>query len=334
MTIKSIEQLEDMLSEPSEGVIETLGRLEGDIIILGVGGKMGPSLARMAKRAAPDKKVIGVDLFPAGDHGLPGLGIETIKCNLLDPEQLASLPDAPNVVFMAGMKFGSTGQEALTWAMNAFLPGMVAQKYSKSKIVAFSTGNIYGLAPIALGGPLESDPPNPTGEYATSALGRERIFEHFSRTLGIPTAIIRLNYANELRYGVLVDVAQKVWAGETIDVTMGHANVIWQGDAISMTLQAFAHVASPPFVVNVAGPELISIRRVAEEYGAIMGKQVTFTGTEAQDALLSNGRLGHKLFGCPKVSVGQMVAWIADWVMSGGASLGKPTHFESRDGKF
>ena len=341
MTIKSIEQLEDMLSEPSQGVIETLGRLEGDILTLGVGGKMGPSLARMAKRAAPDKKIIGVDLFPSpmdrgrpGDHGLPKFGIETIKCNLLDPEQLASLPDAPNVVFMVGMKFGSTGQEALTWAMNAFLPGMVAQKYSKSKIVAFSTGNIYGLSPLALGGSVESDAPNPTGEYATSALGRERIFEHFSRTLGIPTAIIRLNYANELRYGVLVDVAQKVWAGETIDLTMGNANVIWQGDAISMTLQAFDHVASPPFVVNIAGPELISIRRVAEEFGAIMGKSVSFTGTEAQDALLSNGRLGHKLFGCPKVSVADMVAWIADWVMSGGASLGKPTHFESRDGKF
>ncbi|HET6453930.1 MAG TPA: NAD-dependent epimerase/dehydratase family protein, partial [Armatimonadota bacterium] len=259
MTIKSIEQLEDMLSEPSEGVVHTLGRLEGDIIILGVGGKMGPSLARMARRAAPDKKVIGVDLFPSpmdrgrpGDQGLPGFGIETIKCNLLDPEQLAGLPDAPNVIFMVGMKFGSTGQEALTWAMNAFLPGMVAQKYSKSKILAFSTGNIYGLTPIALGGPLENDPPNPTGEYATSALGRERIFEHFSRTLGIPIAIIRLNYANELRYGVLVDVAQKVWAGETIDLTMGNANVIWQGDAISMTLQAFDHVASPPFVVNIA----------------------------------------------------------------------------------
>jgi nucleoside-diphosphate-sugar epimerase len=334
MTIKSIEQLEDMLSRPSEGVIETLGRLEGDILILGVGGQMGPSLARMAKRAAPDKKVIGVDLFPAGDQGLPEFGVETIKCNLLDPNQLASLPDAPNVVFMVGMKFGSTGQEALTWAMNAFLPGMVAQKYSKSKIVAFSTGNIYGLTPVSAGGSVESDPPNPAGEYATSALGRERIFEHFSRTLGIPTAIIRLNYANELRYGVLVDVAQKVWAGETIDVTMGNANVIWQGDAIAMTLQAFDNVASPPFIVNVAGPELISIRRVAEEFGAIMGKQPTFSGTEAQDALLSNGRLGHKLFGCPKVGVAEMVAWIADWVMSGRESLGKPTHFESRNGKF
>ena len=334
MTIKSVEQLEDMLSRPSDSVVEALGKLEGDIIILGVGGKMGPSLARMAKRAAPDKKVIGVDLFPSGDHDLPKFGIETIKCNLLDPQQLNALPDAPNVIFMVGMKFGSTGQEALTWAMNAFLPGMVAQKYSKSKIVAFSTGNIYGLSPLSLGGSVESDAPNPTGEYATSALGRERIFEHFSRTLGIPTAIIRLNYANELRYGVLVDVAQKVWAGETIDLTMGNANVIWQGDAISMTLQAFAHVASPPFVVNVVGPELISIRRVAEEYGVIMGKEATFSGVEAQDALLSNGRLGHKLFGYPKVSVREMIGWIADWVMSGGASLGKPTHFESRDGKF
>lgn len=340
MTIKSIEELEEMISRPTEGAVEALRRVDGDMILLGVGGKMGPSLARMAKRAdesaGMERRIIGVDLFPSGNHDekLRAVGIETIKCDLLDSDQLAKLPDAPNVIFMVGMKFGSTGQESLTWAMNAFLPGLVAQKYRKSRIVVFSTGNIYGLAPVALGGPLESAPPNPVGEYAISALGRERIFEHFSRSLGIPTAIIRLNYSIEMRYGVLVDLAQKVLAGEAIDLTMGSANVIWQGDANAMVLQSFGCVSSPPFIVNVAGQEMVSIRRVAEQFGELMGKKVTLEGTESPDALLSNGQLGYRLFGHPQVSVQQMVRWIADWVMRGGESLGKPTHFESRDGRF
>ena len=338
--IANVEQLEEMISRPTEGVVEALRRLDGDMIVLGVGGKMGPSLVRMAKRAdesaGTKRRIIGVDLFPSGnqDEKLRAVGIETIKCDLLDSDQLAKLPDAPNVIFMVGMKFGSTGQESLTWAMNAFLPGLVAQKYRKSRIVVFSTGNIYGLTPVALGGPVESAAPNPVGEYAISALGRERIFEHFSRSLGIPTAIIRLNYSIEMRYGVLVDLAQKVLAGETVDLTMGHANVIWQGDANAMVLQSFGCVSSPPFVVNVAGPEIISIRQIAEQFGELMGKEVAFSGTESPDALLSNGQLGHRLFGHPQVSVRQMVQWIADWVMRGGESLGKPTHFESRDGRF
>jgi len=338
--VHSVEQLEDMLSEPSDGVVETLGRIDGDIIVLGVGGKIGPSLARMLRRASDaagvHRRVIGVDLFPSGDQQsrLQSVGIETIRCDLLDPDQLQELPDAAGVIFMVGMKFGSTGQEALTWALNAYLPGTVAQKYRGSRIIAFSTGNIYGLTPVSLGGAVETDPPNPQGDYAMSALGRERIFEHFSRSLGIPTALIRLNYAAELRYGVLVDIAQHVLAGEPVDLAMGNVNVMWQADAVRMTLRAFDYASSPPFVLNVAGPELVSVRRAAEQFGSIMGKPVTFTGTESQDALLSSGQLGHKLFGYPQVSAQQMIHWIADWVARGGESLGKPTHFESRSGRF
>jgi len=338
--IRDLDQLEDMISEPSPGVIDALGRLPGDIIVLGVGGKMGPSLARMAKRASEAagsaRRVIGVSTFSSGDQQsrLESIGVETIKCNLLDRAELEKLPDAPNVVFMVGMKFGSTGQEALTWALNAFLPGMVCQKFAASRIVAFSTGNIYGLTPVTLGGSVESDAPNPDGEYATSALGRERIFEHFSNTLGIPTTILRLNYSTEMRYGVLVDVARKVWAGEPVDVTMGSANVIWQGDANAMALMSLEHAASPAFVLNCAGPELLSIRRAAHQFAEMMGKSVTLTGGEAADALLSNGQLGHRMFGYPHVTAQQMMEWIAEWVMRGGENLGKPTHFESRDGRY
>lgn len=338
--ITTLDQLEDAISEPTQGVVDALRRLQGDILLLGAGGKIGPSLARMAKRASDaaggGRKIIAADTFPnpALQSQMEALGIEAIKCDLLDRAQLDALPDAPNVIFMIGMKFGATGQEALTWALNAYLPGMVCERYCSSRVLAYSTGNIYGLTPVTLGGSVETDAPNPVGEYAMSALGRERIFQHFSLKRGLPVGIIRLNYANELRYGVLVDVAQKVWAGEPVDVTMGNANVIWQADANAMVLQSFEHCASPAFVVNLAGPELVSVRRAAEQFGEIMGKQVTITGSEASDALLSNGQLGHRLFGYPRVGLQQMLHWIAAWVMRGGESLGKPTHFESREGKF
>ncbi|HXG12467.1 MAG TPA: NAD-dependent epimerase/dehydratase family protein [Gemmataceae bacterium] len=339
-TIANVEQLEDLLSEPTEGAIDTLGRLEGDLILLGVGGKMGPTLARMARRASDAagvrRRVIGVSRF-SDEHleeQLRRHGIETIRCDLLDPAQLDRLPDVPNVIYMVGMKFGSTGQEARTWAMNSYLPGMVSQKYRRSRIVAFSTGNVYGLTPAYLGGSRETDALNPLGDYAMSCVGRERIFEHFSRTLGIPMALLRLNYATEMRYGVLVDIARRVAAGEEIDLTMGCLNAIWQADANAMTLQALDHVASPPTVLNIAGPELLSVRRVAEEFGRLLGKSVVFRGSEAGDALLSNGQLAHRLFGYPRVSAGQMIHWIADWVKRGGVNLGKPTHFEVRDGLF
>jgi nucleoside-diphosphate-sugar epimerase len=338
--IATVEELEERLSEPTPGVIDTLSRHEGDLILLGAGGKMGPSLARMARRASDAagvrRRILAVSRFSGGqaEAFLQAHGIETIRCDLLDPAQFEQLPDAPNIVFMTGMKFGSTGQEALTWAMNVYLPGMVCQKYRRSRIVAFSTGNVYGLTPVALGGSLESDAPRPLGDYAMSCLGRERIFEYFSRLLDIPLVLLRLNYAVELRYGVLVDVARRVQAEEPIDLTMGHLNAIWQGDANAMALRAFALAASPPRVLNVAGPELLSLRRLAEQFGRLLGKKVVFQGAEAAEALLSNGQEVHRLFGYPRVGVTQMMEWIAAWVRAGGANLGKPTHFEVRDGAF
>jgi hypothetical protein len=338
--IATVEELEDRLSEPTPGAIEALGQLEGDLILLGAGGKMGPSLARMARRASDAagvrRRILAVSRFGGGqaEAFLQVHGVETLRCDLLDPVQLEQLPDVPNVVFMTGMKFGSMGQEALTWAMNAYLPGMVCQKYCRSRIVAFSTGNVYGLTPVALGGSVESDLLRPLGDYAMSCLGRERIFEHFSRRLDIPLVLLRLNYATELRYGVLVDVARRVQAGEAIDLAMGHLNAIWQGDANAMALQAFALAAAPPCVLNVAGPEILSVRRLAEQFGRLLDQPITFQGTEAAEALLSNAQQAHRRFGYPRVTAGQMVEWIAAWVRAGGVDLGKPTHFEVRDGAF
>ncbi len=338
--IRDVEHLEDLLSAPTEAVVETLAQLPGDLIILGVGGKMGPTLARMARRASDRaevrRRIIGVSRFSGAgtrEH-LQAQGVETIACDLLDPEQLRQLPDVANVVFMTGMKFGSSGQQALTWAMNSLLPARVCEKYRRSRIVVFSTGNVYGLSPLHLGGAVESDPVQPLGEYAMSCLGRERLAEYGSGTWDIPMALLRLNYATELRYGVLVDLAQRVLAGQPIDVAMGYLNAIWQADANAMSLCAFAHLATPPFVVNLAGPELLSVRRLGQQFGQLLGKPVTFLGTEAPDAFISNGQLGHRLFGYPHVPAAQMIAWIAEWLQRGGPTLGKPTHFEARDGRY
>jgi len=341
-SIRDLDHLEDLLSEPSDGVIDTCRRLDGDVIVLGVGGKMGPSLARMLRRASDaagsQRRIIGVSRFAGGSSPLQkqlnAWGIETLSCDLLDEASLDKLPDVPNVVYMAGMKFGSSGQQALTWAMNSFLPGMVCRKFRRSRIVAFSTGNIYALTPVAGGGAAESGDTNPVGEYGMSALGRERIFEHFSRTWNIPVSIIRLNYAVEMRYGVLVDIATKVWRGETIDLSMGVLNAIWQADANAHSIQSFDHAASPPRVLNVTGPETLSVRSISQSLGRILGKEPRFTNAEADTALLNNAGLSHRLFGYPRVPVEQVLAWTADWVSKGGASLAKPTHFQTRDGKF
>lgn len=338
--IRDVDHLEDLLSDPPAYVVETMRRLRGDVVVLGVGGKMGPSLARMIKyadlAAGLYRRVFGVARFSnaALAEQLKGWGIEPIACDLLDRAQLAKLPDAPNVVFMPGMKFGSTGQEARTWAMNAYLPGLVCERFKGSRIVAFSTGNVYGLAPVASGGSVETDEPRPLGDYAMSCLGRERMFEHFGRESGQPMALIRLNYAVEMRYGVLVDMGRKIVAGEVIDLSMGHFNCIWQADANAQTIAAFDHLASPPNILNVTGPETLSVRRVCEDLGRLLGRPPRFTGVESDNALLSNSEKASKLFGHPRVSVAQMLAWTADWVSRGGASLGKPTHFEARDGKF
>jgi nucleoside-diphosphate-sugar epimerase len=338
--LQTTEQLDDLLSAPTPEVVETLARLPGDILVLGVGGKMGPTLARMARRAFQaagiERRVIGVSRFSSVEQraSLEAQRIETIRCDLLDEEAVARLPEAPNVVFMAGMKFGSTSQEARTWAVNCYAPAVVCRRYPESRIVAFSTGNVYGLTPAGTRGSVETDTPRPVGDYAMSCLGRERIFEHFSRTQGTQAALIRLNYATELRYGVLVDLARAVHAGETIDLTMGFLNAIWQGDANAMALRAFDHVAVPPFVVNVTGPEELRVREVCEEFGRLLGRTPRFTGRESTDALLSNAGIAQRLFGPPRTSARSMIEWIAGWVMRGGQSLDKPTHFAVRDGKF
>lgn len=337
--IETEAQLDELLSEPAPEVVETLGRLHGDIILLGAAGKMGPTLARMARRASDaagiSRRIIAVSRFSSGDiQQFQAHGIETIRCDLLDEDAVARLPEAANVVFMTGRKFGSTGDEATTWAMNALVPAFVSRKYRTSRIVAFSTGNVYALTPIASGGSREGDVLDPVGEYGMSCVGRERMFGYFSQALAIPMAIVRLNYACELRYGVLADLARKVWAGAEIDLGMGHFNAIWQGDANALTLRAFDQVASPPWVVNVAGPETLSVRSVCEQFGQLMKKHVRFRGIESATALLSNSSRACEQLGKPRVSINQMIEWIAQWVMQGGRSLNKPTHFESRDGRF
>ena len=328
------------MSRPTPEVVEAMGEIAGDLLILGVGGKMGPTLAKLAKRAIDEsgssKRVIGVSRFSTPDlrADLNQAGIETIPCDLLNETELQGLPEVPNMIFMAGRKFGSTGNEPLTWAMNTYLPGRVAEKYRNSRIVVFSTGNVYPLTPIPHGGATETNPVAPIGEYAQSCLGRERVFEHASNQFGTPLAILRLNYAIDLRYGILLDIAEKVYGEKPVDVTMGTANVIWQGDANAVVLQALAHCQSPPMLLNLTGPEIVSIRWLATRFGEIFGKAPFFEGVEADTALLSNAARCHQLFGYPRISLEQMVQWVAHWVEIGEMTLGKPTKFEVRDGKF
>ena len=339
-TIQNLDQLEDLLSEPTPAVVQTLGRLEGDLIVLGVGGKMGPSLARMARRASKlagnRRRIIGVARFSSAGRKaeLQRQGIETLRCDLLDEAAVQQLPEVANVLYLAGMKFGATSQESLTWAMNTHLPATICRKFARSRIVAFSTGNVYGLVPAAGGGSLETDVPAPVGEYAMSCLGRERIFEHFSRTRGTRVVLVRLNYACDLRYGVLVDLAQRVLAGTAIDLGMSWFNTIWQGDANAMTLRCFDHVASPPLVLNLTGPELLNVRETCEQLGKLLGWPPVFAGTESPTALLSNAQRAFGLFGLPRVSADRLLGWVVAWVRQGGPTLNKPTHFEARDGRF
>ncbi len=338
--IRDVEHLEELLSRPTPGVVESMGRLDGDIIVLGVGGKMGPTLAHMAVRgseaAGIKRRVIGVSRFSSGSlqEELNRDGVETIRCDLLDADAVAALPAAKNVVFMAGMKFGTTGKESMTWIMNTVMPGAVARRYAGSRMVVFSTGNVYPLTPADSGGARESDQPGPIGEYAASCLGRERVFQYYADELNSPTAIIRLNYAVEMRYGVLVDLARKIHEGQPIDLAMGYANVIWQTDANAMILRSLDHVSVPAAIFNVVGPETISVRKSCLRLGELLGKPVDFVGEEARDALLSNGSLGYEKLGQTTVDADHMMQWIADWILKDGQTLGKPTHFESRDGKF
>jgi nucleoside-diphosphate-sugar epimerase len=333
-------ELEEWLSAPTEWVVDTLARLDGDILVLGVGGKMGPSLARMARRAFEkaglSHRVIAVSRFSnlAMREQLHADGIETWPCDLTLANDVQKLPDAPNVVFMAGMKFGSTARPAATWAANCLAPALVCERFRESRIVAFSTGNIYGLTPVDGDGSREADTPSPVGEYAMSALGRERIFEFFSDRHGTRTALLRLNYACDLRYGVLVDLAEKVWTDEKIDLSMGHINTIWQGDANAMALCAFDQVASPACVLNITGAECISVRAAAEELGRIFGKRPKFVNSESTRALLSNCETGHRLLGSPQYNADELLQGVAAWIKRGGERLGKPTRYESIDGRF
>lgn len=337
--IASVAGLEEALSRPSPGVVEALRKVPGDILVLGAAGKMGPSLARMARRAADElgdgRAVVAVSRFsdPGARDQMDGWAVRTIAADLMDRGALAALPEAPNVVYMAGRKFGSTGGEPLTWAMNTYLPGMVAERFPHSRIAAFSTGNVYPFVTVPSAGATEAAPVGPVGEYAQSCLGRERILEHFSAVNGTPMALLRLSYAIDLRYGVILDIAQKVQVGEPVDVTMGWASVVWQGDANAHALMSLACCESPPRILNITGP-VISIRETATRLGELLGRDPVFTGKESETALLVDASQAASLFEPPEVSVDQMLIWTAEWVRQGGKILNKPTHFEARDGKF
>ena len=338
--IKSVQELEEFLARPSESDIAAMGRRDGDLLILGVGGKMGPSLARRARRAAEKagvrKKIIAVARFSDNQlrASLASEGIETLAVDLLQPGALSKLPDVPNVIFMAARKFGTTGSEDLTWAMNTFLPGLVAERYRASRIVAFSTGNVYPLRHAMEGGAIESTPVAPVSEYAQSALGRERMFEYGSRQWGTAVTILRLNYAIDLRYGVLLDIGTAVFERRPIDLHMALVNIIWQGDANSVCLRSFAHCQAPPLILNLTGPETLSVKFIAEEFGRRFNVQPTFISEEMPTALLSNAAKAHQMFGRPTVTPEQMIDWTSAWISTGGPRLNKPTHFEVRDGKF
>lgn len=334
-------ELEERLSHPTSADVDAMRTLEGDLLIVGVGGKMGPTLAALARKASDEagvkRRILGAARFsdPAAREALEAAGVETLRCDLLDRAAVAELPDCPNVLFMAGQKFGtSSGAANLTWAINSYAPALVCERFSEARIVAFSTGNVYPLTPVDSGGPTEADPLGPVGEYAQSALARERIFGYFSDRNSTPIAILRLNYAIDLRYGVLHDIADKVHHGAPVDLTMGYANVIWQRDASSVALRAFAHCAAPPFVLNLTGSATLSVRDIAERFGRRFGVEPVFAGKEAETALLSNAARCRELFEAETVTLDQMIEWTADWVRAGGRNLGKPTHFQEREGKF
>lgn len=330
-------ELDDLLSDPRAETVDALTACPGDLIVLGAGGKMGPTLARMAKRASrDDRRVIAVSRWSSAtaERALNDAGVETIHCDLLDHDTVDRLPDAMNVIFMAGQKFGSSGAPAMTWAMNTIVPANCADRYRDARIVAFSTGNVYALTPVSSGGARETDSLGPVGEYAASCVGRERVFESFAERFGTRVSIVRLNYAVDLRYGVLVDIALKVHEGEPVSLGMGAVNVIWQGDANRIALECLQYAENPPFVVNVTGPDSLSVRALAEWFGDRFGKPPRFAGHEGSDALLSNTSRMVSVFTPPEVTIEQLRAWVADWVEGGGSLLGKPTKFEARDGKF
>lgn len=337
-------QLEDLLSEPYPEDVAWAGRVVGDVAVLGAGGKMGPTLAARAARAfkaaGRSNKVYAVSRFsdPAPRAKMEAWGAIAIAADLLDEDdaarRMACLADCPNIVYMAGMKFGTTGREHQTWAMNTYLPGRLAERFKSSRIAAFSTGNVYPLVAVASGGAKESDPTGPVGEYAQSCLGRERVLGYFSERNQTPMSILRLNYAVEPRYGVLLDIATRVYSGAAVDVSMGYVNVIWQGDANSFALRSLDLCKSPPEILNITGAEIWPVRRLAERFGEQFGRRPLIEGQESRTALLNNAQHSHRLLGAPRTSIEDVIAWVAHWVRIGGPTLNKPTKFETRDGRF
>jgi nucleoside-diphosphate-sugar epimerase len=328
--------LEDWLSEPLAATRAALNEVEGDVALLGAGGKMGPTLVMMLKKAAPQKNVYAVSRFSDKQvkDRIAEQGVRIVEADLLDESAYGHLPDVPNVFFLAGMKFGAAGNQPLTWAMNVYLPATVAQRYKQSRIVALSTGNVYPFTGLESGGSRETDLPNPVGEYAQSCLGRERMFQHFSQRFGTPVTLIRLNYANELRYGILVDLTLKILHGEPIDVTMGAVNLIWQGDANNYIIRAMSIAKSPPAILNVTGPQTLCVRDLAGRIGRVLGKEPHFVSQEAPTSLLSNASTCCGLFGPPAMSLDDMIQSIVPWVAAGKPVLSKPTKFGVRDGRF
>jgi nucleoside-diphosphate-sugar epimerase len=338
--VESVEELERRLSEPNEADRTFMRSLQGDMIILGAGGKMGPSLAKLARRAADEanarKRILAVSRFTsdAARRDLEMAGVEVVSCDLLDPKEVSQLPHCENVLYLAGHKFGSTGRPDLTWAMNAIAPALAAYHYRHSRMVVFSTGNVYGLRSVASGGSRETDPVSPVGEYAQSCLARERIFEYHSNEYKTDCLIFRLNYAVDLRYGVLVDIARKVYSDEPVDVTVPAFNAIWQRDANSYALRALKLCSSPPRILNVTGAETVTVREMAQFFAARFNRSWQTQGQEGSSALLSDSSLCHSLLGPPSISLSTLKQWVADWVIKGGENLEKPTHFEVVDGSY
>jgi hypothetical protein len=335
-TIADIAALDDLLCRPSQPLIDDLAKVDGDIMILGVAGKMGPTLAGLAKAALPDRRIIGVARFSDASvkDWLQARGIETINCDLLDEAALRGLPKAANIVFMAGRKFGAEGDLSLTWAMNAHVPALVAQAFPRARIVAFSTGCVYPFVPVNGKGANERVAPNPPGEYAQSCVGRERMFEYFSKQYSTPGRLFRLNYAIDMRYGVLHDIASKIAAGTPIDVSLGHVNFIWQGDAAAQALRCLAYCDTPTSPINVSGHDILSVRDLAAKLGALLKREPVIVGSEQPTAWLTDTSQATRLFGLPVVDTERLIVWTADWVRRSMPSLGKPTKYEVRDGRY
>ena len=333
-------RLDELLSAPSGRLVADAKKIKGDIIFLGAGGKMGPSLCLLAKnavrQAGTDSKVIAVSRFsdPFAVDLLKQNGVDMISADLLEPGALESLPEVPNVIYMAGRKFGTSGQEHLTWAMNVWLPSRVAERYKNSRVVVFSSGNVYPQVSVSSGGADECTPVAPVGEYAMSCVGRERMFEYAARTFGAALAIYRLNYAVDLRYGVLFDIASRILAGEPVSLSMPAFNCIWQGDANEVAVRSLIHASPDIFYINASGPETASVRATALRLGKLLGKPVAFCDEPSDTALLSNTGKMAELFGYPSVALETLLKWQAEWILAGGRSLGKPTHFEEQKGDY